>query len=86
MTALEEVYESAYSRGIYVREFPEKEGYLGFAGRYAKLTAAGYENTEQLEGMDLLQATIHLSPGYSEVSREDSLNRAIEQLLEVEKQ
>ncbi len=70
---------------VYIREFGEEKGYIAFAGRYLKLSGAGFTNTRMLENMDLMQCNIFMSPGFSENSREESIKDAMENMEESER-
>lgn len=73
---LNKLYADAFEKGLFVKEYPSKDGCIAFAGVKRKLHAAGFDTKEKLNSIDLVNANVFMA-GAGGDTREEAVQEAI---------
>jgi hypothetical protein len=73
---LKKLYADASEQGLYVREFPSRDGPIAFVASKRKLANAGFDTEEKRKKMDLFSCNVWMIGGGGE-TREEAVQAAI---------
>ncbi len=80
---LKELYAQAFQQGLYVKEFPSKDGAVAFCSSNQKLTQAGFDSKDKRKKMDLMSANLYMAAAGAD-TREEAVEQAIAMFMNSE--